>query len=209
MQDFYTKDLLRDEIARFGYEIGDFTYGRPTVLQWNEGKTFRCGKYCSIAAGVTIFIGGNHRTDWVSTYPFSALVPIWPEAAGIEGHPQSNGDVVLGNDVWLGAQCTIMSGRTIGNGAVVAAFAVVTKDVPPYAIVGGNPAKVIRYRFTEQQIARLNRLCWWDWPESVVRSVVPDLVSADIDGFLERAEALVRAGDLPGGIDAGPSVPQG
>lgn len=184
----YTKDLLSDEVAKKGYQIGDYTYGKPKPLEWGVDGKLIIGKYCSIADDVTILLGGNHRIDWVTTYPFSALADTWPEARGVVGHPHTNGDVRIGNDVWLGRGSTIMSGVTIGDGAVVASCSVVTKDVAPYAIVGGNPAKHIKYRFSETEIAALLNLKWWDWPEKYVRSVIPQLVAGDIPAFLERAQ---------------------
>jgi acetyltransferase-like isoleucine patch superfamily enzyme len=192
----YTKDLMRAEIEGFDYEVGEYSYGRPSVLTWGEGRKLFIGKYCSFAGGVTVFLGGNHRPDWVTTYPFSAITDTWPEAMGIKGHPRSNGDVRIENDVWLGTNSTIMSGITVGNGAVIAAFSVVTKDVPPYAIVGGNPARIIRYRFKEEAIKRLLEVKWWDWPETCVRSLIPDLLSNDIEGFLDRAETHKMPGPL-------------
>jgi acetyltransferase-like isoleucine patch superfamily enzyme len=191
----YTKDLLHAEIQRYGYEVGDYSYGRPNILTWGEGRKVFIGRYCSFAAGVTVFLGGNHRPDWVTTYPFSAITDTWPEGAGIEGHPQSNGDVRIENDVWLGTNSTIMSGVTVGNGAVIAACSVVTKNVPPYAIVGGNPARLIRYRFEEETIKRLLEVSWWDWPEARVRSLIPDLLSNDIDGFLSKAQGMLHVDD--------------
>ncbi len=189
----YTKDLMRDEIERYGYEIGDFTYGKPHALTWGENKKLFIGKYCSIAEGVKILLGGNHRADWVTTYPFSALLDTWPEATGIIGHPRSNGDVRIGNDVWLGLDSTILSGVTIGDGAIVGAHALVTRDVPPYAIVGGNPARIIKLRFPDATIERLLAVRWWDWPETHVRSVVPLLASGDVEPFLHTAQEVMRA----------------
>lgn len=179
-----TKDLMRDEIERFGYQAGDHSYGRPIVLTWGEGKRIFIGKYCSFASGVTVLLGGNHRSDWITTYPFCAITDTWPEASGIVGHPASNGDVHIGNDVWLGADSTIMSGITVGNGAVIATKAVVTKNVPPYAVVGGNPARVIKLRFEQEIIDALEKIRWWDWPEDRVRSEMRALQSDDVVGFV-------------------------
>jgi acetyltransferase-like isoleucine patch superfamily enzyme len=187
----YTKELLKDSIEKHGHEIGDFTYGLPAVLTWGEGRKVVIGKYCSIASGVEIFLGGNHRYDWVTTYPFTAICDSWPEAVGIPGHPQSNGDVRIGNDVWIGHRSTIMSGVSIGDGAVLAASSVVTADVPPYAIVGGNPARVIKYRFDRQTVNRLLAIRWWDRPEDRVRALMSYLVSGDIEAFLRKAERKV------------------
>lgn len=183
----YTKDVMRDEILKYGYECGDHTYGRPNIRTWGEGKKLYIGRYCSIASGVEIFLGGNHRTDWITTYPFSALSSTWQQAAGIKGHPQSNGDVRIGNDVWLAYGCTIMSGVTIGDGAVVAAGSLVAKDVPAFALVGGNPAKIIRYRFDDMTISRLLEIGWWNWSEDRVRDVIPYLCSNNIQQFLLNA----------------------
>jgi acetyltransferase-like isoleucine patch superfamily enzyme len=183
----YTKDILKDYIEVYGYEIGSFTYGSVNVLTWGEGRKLRIGKYCSIAGNLTVFLGGNHRYDWVTTYPFSAITDSWPEAAGITGHPQSNGDVNIGNDVWLGANCTILSGVTIGDGAVVAASSIVTKDVRPYSIVGGNPAKLIRNRFDEITTETLMKLRWWDFGEDKIRKLIPYLLSSNIKDFILEA----------------------
>ncbi len=187
---FYTKDRLATLIARRKYEIGDWTYGPLVVRQWGEGATLKIGRYCSVAESVQVFLGGNHRTDWVTTYPFSAFPREWPRARGITGHAATNGDVIIGNDVWIGSGALILSGTTIGDGAVVAARAVVTKDVPPYAIVGGVPAQVIRYRFPPDVIAQLLRIQWWHWPEDVVNDMVPLLLSDRLDEFLAAAQEV-------------------
>jgi acetyltransferase-like isoleucine patch superfamily enzyme len=123
--------------------FGDFTYGTPTVFSWGEGTVLRVGRFCSIAGNVSIFLGGNHRSDWITTYPFGCLKYFNKKP----GHPSTNGDVVIGNDVWIGCNATILSGVKIGDGSVIAANSLVTKDVPDYSIVGGNPAKVIRKDF--------------------------------------------------------------
>lgn len=143
------------------------------------------GNYTSIASGVKVFLGGEHRTDWVTTFPFNVL---WESAKHYEGHPATKGDVVIGNDVWIGTEALITSGVKIGDGAVVGARAVVTRDVPPYAIVAGNPAKIVRYRFDEKSIERLLALQWWDWPEHQIARAMPDLLNHQIALFLEKAE---------------------
>ena len=119
------------------YKIGRGTYGYPEIFSWNEGATLQIGAFCSIASGVKLFLGGEHRVDWVTTYPFNVL---WESGRHITGHPRTKGDVIIGNDVWIGTEAVILSGVRIGDGAVVAARAVVTKDMEPYAIYGGNPA---------------------------------------------------------------------
>ena len=166
------------------FDIGRGTYGRPRVFSYpNDGK-LKIGAYCSIAADVAIFLGGEHHPEWVTTYPFGAL---WREHEHPE-QPKSRGDVTIGNDVWIGREAMIMSGVTIGDGAVVGARALVAKSVPPYTIVGGNPAKPIRPRFSDDLIERLLALRWWDWPDDRIRKAAPLLQSPDVAAFLDAAE---------------------
>ena len=177
---FYTKDILIGDI----YQIGEFTYGRPQVITFSEGTKLEIGKFCAIAANVKIFLGGNHRTDWVSTYPFPALAQKWPEANPIKGHPVSKGDVIIGNDVWIGDGAVIYSGVRIGNGAVVGGQSVVTNDVAPYAVVAGNPAKLVRMRFDAATIEKLLAIQWWSWPIEKIRQNMHLICSQNIDEFL-------------------------
>jgi acetyltransferase-like isoleucine patch superfamily enzyme len=167
------------------YQIGSETYGDLRVHTWNQGTTLKIGSFTSVALGVQVFLGGEHRADWVTTFPFSVL---WPQANSIHGHPGTKGDVVIGNDVWLCTESVILSGVTIGDGAVVGARAVVAKNVPPYAIVAGNPAKIINYRFSDDQIHRLISIRWWEWPNDKILRAMPDLLSEDISTFLDKAE---------------------
>jgi len=164
--------------------MGCHSYGAPIVRWWGEPANLAIGKYCSIADGVEIFLGGNHRTDWITTFPFPVM-RAWPEAKRVTGHPSTRGDVSIGNDVWLGAGCAVLSGVRIGNGAVVACRAVVTRDVPAYAIVAGNPAKVVRMRFGADLVRRLEASAWWDWDPARIRQKLPLLLSDDVDRFLD------------------------
>ncbi|MBE1443612.1 CatB-related O-acetyltransferase [Paenibacillus sp. OAS669] len=168
--------------------IGEFTYGYPEVLSWGENSILTIGKFCSIADRVSIFLGGEHRPDWVTTYPFNALIPSF---SYIQGHPKTKGNVVIGNDVWLGSGATIMSGVQIGDGAVIGARAVVTKYVPPYAVVAGNPGKIIKYRFDDETIRRLLQVQWWNWPLDRIERAIPFLLSTDIQLFLAYCEAQI------------------
>jgi len=162
------------------YSFGEATYGEPIVHDWHEGATLRVGAYTSIASGVEIFLGGHHRTDWISCYPFPAKID---EASHIRDYGGTNGDVQIGSDCWISTNAMILSGVTIGDGAVVAAGAVVTKDVEPYAVVGGNPARFIKWRFQEHQRDLLQKSKWWTWAESEVRACSQLLCSADFEQF--------------------------
>jgi acetyltransferase-like isoleucine patch superfamily enzyme len=167
------------------YAIGRGSYGGLNVVSFGEGATLKMGAFCSIAAGVQVFLGGEHRVDWVTTYPFSALRR---PHAWISGHPKTRGDVVIGNDVWVGREALILSGVTIGDGAVIGARAVVARDVAPYAIVAGNPANFVRSRFSPEVVDRLLAIRWWDLPESKLDKAIVMLLSDDIEAFLVAAE---------------------
>ncbi len=168
--------------------MGKYSYGNPIILYPDSGARVLIGKFCSIAADVKIFLGGNHRPDWVSTYPFNAL---FARFRHIDGHPATKGNVVIGNDVWIGHGATIMSGVTIGDGAVVGAFSLVAWDVAPYSIVGGNPAREIRKRFSDSDIERLLKVKWWNWPEERIFEAVPLLQSKNLQAFFKFAECII------------------
>lgn len=163
--------------------VGRHSYGVPTVrtFRGNHSRLF-IGNFVSIADEVSILLGGNHPVARVSTFPFRARMHL-PGAFG-DGIPTSRGDVTIGSDVWICHKATILSGVTIGHGAIVAAGAVVTHDVPPYAIVAGAPARVVRKRFPQPIIEALLDVQWWNWSDSQVREAVPLLSSEDVDGFL-------------------------
>lgn len=166
-------------------QVGEFTYAwKPRIKSWGEGTTCRIGKFCSIAGDVQIFLGGNHRNDWITTYPFNQLLQ--DVYGNIKGHPMSKGDVVIGNDVWIGNNVMIMSGVTIGDGASIGAGAVVTKDVPPYAIAAGVPATVKKYRFAPGVRTILLKMRWWDWPIDKIAEAVPLLQSGNWQEFFEK-----------------------
>jgi len=164
------------------YQVGVGTYGVPEVMEFGDDTILKVGSYTSIAQGVKILLGGGHRTDWVSTFPFPLMID---EARAIPGCSPTKGDVVIGSDCWICAEAMILSGVTIGHGAVIAAGAVVTHDVEPYAIVGGNPCRFIRWRFEEPVRQALLQSAWWEWPMEEIKAVSPLLCSDNIDAFLD------------------------
>lgn len=139
------------------------------------------GSFCSIGSGAAFVMAGNqgHRSDWISTFPFFWM-PDVPFFAGAENGFRSAGDTVVGNDVWIGSEAVIMPGVRIGDGAVIGTRSLVTRDVEPYAIVGGNPARLLRKRFGDADIARLLELRWWDWSDAALQVAMPILTSGDI-----------------------------
>lgn len=167
---------------------GKHSYGNPTITDTTNTANLYIGNFCSIAMNVTVFLGGNHRTDWVTTYPFGHIHKEIFNTFNGNGHPATKGDVIIENDVWIGKNTTIMSGVRIGSGAVIAANSHVVKDVEPYSLVGGNPARHIKYRFTKEQIDKLLEIKWWDWNDDKINKYVPLLCNNDIDSFIEAAE---------------------
>ncbi|GAA4455923.1 CatB-related O-acetyltransferase [Novipirellula rosea] len=172
-----------------GYEIGSWTYGSPAVFDWGEGSRLSIGKFCSIADGVKIFLGGEHRVDWASTYPFNIL---WDGSSSVVGHPSSKGDVRIGNDVWIATDSVILSGVSIGDGAVIGARSVVARNVAPYSIVVGNPAKELRKRFSDTDISRLLAMKWWELPDDQIATIAPHLQDADLESLFKKLEELAN-----------------
>ena len=150
---------------------------------WDNKTKVTIGKFCSIASDVTILAGGEHQSSWVTTYPFNTLID---EFNYIEGHPKTKGSITIGNDVWIANGAKILSGVTIGDGAIIAAGTIVSKNVPPYAIVGGVPAKIIKYRFDEEIIEKLLGLKWWDFKEEELVKIIPLLQSENYKKLLKK-----------------------
>ena len=156
-----------------------------------EGTPIEVGRYCSLNDHAYAFLGGNHDIHHVSTFHFHRVM-------GLDGpleEPQNNGPIRIGNDVWIGWEAVVMSGVTIGDGAIVAARAVVTKDVQPYEIVGGVPAGHIAWRFDEATRAALMRIKWWEWPIEDILSRLPEIQSDDVAEFVTRYDPLVGIGN--------------
>lgn len=188
--------FLKNVVKNPNIEIGDYTYydDFETVDNFEKnvkylfdftGDKLIIGKFCMIASDVTFIMNGaSHLNDSVTSYPFSIFGGDWSGAMEGKSYP-NKGNTVIGHDVWIGYGATIMPGVHIGHGAIIATKAVVTKDVAPYAIVGGNPAKEIRKRFSEEKIEELLEVAWWDWPLEKITRKVQMLTGANIDALKE------------------------
>ncbi len=191
----YLKNVINDASITVGnYTMyNDFVHD-PREFQFNNvlyhyyinKDRLVIGKFCSIACGAKfIFTSANHALGSLSTYPFPIFYDEWAlDAVNVTDAWDNKGDIVVGNDVWIGYEAVILSGVTIGDGAIIGARAVVTKDVPPYTIVAGVPARPIRKRFDEETIARLEQLRWWDWPEDEIRRNISHIQRGQIEAML-------------------------
>jgi len=190
--------FLKHFVKAPNISIGDYTYyddrryGPEKFEEYNVLYNYDfskvkliIGKFCAIAADTRFIMTGDHKLDAISTYPFPIFKHGWETAFNVFDLPVK-GDIVIGNDVWLGYDSLIKNGVTIGHGAIVAAKSVVVKDVPPYAIVAGNPAKVVKKRFKDKTIERLLQIAWWDWDITKINKHLKIICHLDVDK-LERA----------------------
>jgi len=189
--------------------IGRHSYAPPGFVQIVAGDTAKViiGNWCSLATDVEIMPGGNHRIDTVTSYPIQRRYGL----AGAEqsGQPWSKGDVVIGNDVWIGRGAKILGGVSIGDGAVIAAFSVVSKSVAPYTIVAGVPARVIRRRFAPEIAESLQRIRWWDWSDALVLERIDELTSDDLVAFTRKYDPSIAAADRGEPATMRPTPPVG
>lgn len=191
--------FLKNIITNPNIVVGDYTYYDDFEDVQNFEKNVKyhfdflgdkliIGKFCMIASGATFIMnGGNHLTEAISAYPFAIFGGDWANAMDGKAYP-FKGNTIIGNDVWIGFNATIMPGITIGDGAIISTNATVTKDVEPYTIVGGNPAKPVRKRFSEKQIEILLKLKWWDWDIEKITRCVSILTGNDIQKLQSMLE---------------------
>lgn len=187
---------LKNVISNPNIIVGDYTMYHDTLHDPKEfetnnvlyqypinGDKLKIGKFCSIACGTKfLFNSANHALDSLSTYPFPLFFEEWNlEKEKVTDAWDNRGDIVIGNDVWIGYEAVILSGVTIGDGAIIGTRAVVTKDVPPYTIVGGVPAKPIRKRFDEKVIKELLKIKWWDWTEEKIARNIENIKNGCIE----------------------------
>ncbi|MDE3740905.1 CatB-related O-acetyltransferase [Maribacter polysaccharolyticus] len=188
--------FLKNMIKNPNISVGDYTYYDDFESVGNFEKNVKyhfdfvgdkliIGKFCMIASGVTFIMNGaNHLSEAISSYPFAIFGGDWKDAMAGKSYP-SKGDTVIGNDVWIGYNATIMPGIQIGDGAIIASNATVTKNVEPYSIVGGNAATLIRKRFTASEIEALLQLKWWDWPIGKITRYASTLTGNRIQELLK------------------------
>ncbi|WNN44910.1 MULTISPECIES: Vat family streptogramin A O-acetyltransferase [Winslowiella] len=186
---------LKNVVQNPQIEVGDYSYyDDPDGAENFErnvlylfpfiGDKLVIGKFCALARGVKFIMNGaNHPLSGLSTYPFWIFGGGWENSMPPKSELPFKGDTRVGNDVWIGYDALIMPGVNIGNGAIISSRAVVTRDVPAYSVVGGNPAAVIKMRFEPEQIARLEALRWWDWPVDKITARLPHIVAGDIDAL--------------------------
>jgi acetyltransferase-like isoleucine patch superfamily enzyme len=172
METNYTKNNPRYKY----YSIGEYTVGEPLVTQSRFDKTtLIIGKFCTLGKNIEIFLGYNHHTDWVTTSTF-----------GKKGAGCTKGSVIIGNDVWIGKNTTIMSGITIGDGAIIEISSVVAKSIPPFCIAMGSPCRVVSKRFTDEQIEKLLKIKWWNWELNKIIENRDLLLSKNLDDFIDK-----------------------
>lgn len=203
--EYGTTCFIRNVIKAPNISVGEYTYydseDHPELFEQTNvlfnypffGDKLIIGKFCQIAHGTTFIMGAaNHRLGSATTYPFNVMGGVWREISTphIEELPHK-GDTVIGNDVWLGRNCTILPGVKIGNGAIVAACSVVTKDVAPYTVVGGNPACFLKRRFDDGTAALLEELRWWDLPPEELTEIIPVLCDTDMKRAAEKLRAIL------------------
>jgi acetyltransferase-like isoleucine patch superfamily enzyme len=161
------------------YPIGEYTYGFPEIITFRLNDKVEIGKFCSIAKGVKIFLGGNHKIYAPTTSPLPDIL------GGTVEKSNSKGDIIIGNDVWIGYEAVILSGVKIGDGAIIGARAVVTKDVEPYSIIVGNPGREVKKRFDDKTIKKLLQIKWWDWPIEKIKEN-SSFLQGDIGEFIKK-----------------------
>lgn len=185
--------FLKNFVKAKNIFVGDYTYfddprhGPDKFEEYNVLYNYDfskvklvIGKFCAIAAETRFIMTGDHKLDAISTYPFPIFGHGWETAFNVLDLPVK-GDIIVGNDVWFGYDSLIMNGVTIGNGAIIASRAVVVKDVPPYSIVAGNPAKVVKMRFDDKTIDRLQKIAWWDWNIEKINRHLKLICNLDVD----------------------------
>lgn len=201
MKGFPQVCFIKNTVKNPQIEIGDYTYyDDPEDSEGFErnvlylfpfiGDRLVIGRFCAIAKGVRFIMNGaNHKMSGFSTYPFNIFGEGWERVTPTPADLPFKGDTIVGNDVWIGYEALIMPGVRIGDGAIIASRSVVTSDVPPYTIVGGNPAKPVKQRFPDEVVQELLAIRWWDWDAAHITKHLEAIVSADLEALRAAARA--------------------
>ncbi|MDD5704163.1 MAG: CatB-related O-acetyltransferase [Dehalococcoidales bacterium] len=180
-------ELLEPEL----FSIGIGTYGHPLIHIWDKRTRLIIGKFCSISDGSEFVLGGNHLKSCITTYPLESYLNATPQSEYIEDYTSTKGDIIIGNDVWIGIRAIILSGVKVGDGVIIGAGSVVAASkrimpagiIPPYSIIAGNPANIIGHRFPQDIIDKLLEIKWWDWPSSLIKNNIQIIHNNDIDNL--------------------------
>ncbi len=178
----YKKDeFLFTRSKKYIKKWGEGTYGQPSIISFDKKSCVSIGNYVSIASNVTFLLGANHKSGLITTYPIDRI-----DSSKTTADSNELGNIYIGNDVWIGYGATIIGDVTIGDGAIIGAEALVVDDVEPYSVVGGVPAKIIKYRFNEMQMKKLLAIKWWDWGRDKIMERQSEIYSGDINLFIEK-----------------------
>ena len=193
-KNYFLKDNLKNEIDTNLVEVGKWSYGNPSIYRWDWKSKIIIGNFCSLGPDINFYVGGDHRADWISTSPLPAsqFNETFKKTKTIKNFAKSKGDIVIGHDVWIGGRTTILSGVTIGTGAIIAAGSLVVNNVEPYTISGGNPNRVIKKRFEDSVIKKILNTEWWFLEDSEIDILSKFLLSSDIENFFSLIDNIKK-----------------
>lgn len=193
-KNYFLKDNLKKEIKANLAEVGKWSYGKPNIYRWDWKSKVIIGNFCSLGPDINFYVGGEHRADWISTsqLPASQFNKTFKKSKSIKNFGKSKGDIVIGHDVWIGGRSTILSGVTIGTGAIIAAGSLVVNDVEPYTISGGNPNRVIKKRFEDIVIKKILDTEWWFLKDTEIDDLSKFLLSSDTEKFFSYIDSIKK-----------------
>ncbi len=188
------KDNLKKEIEANLAEVGKWSHGNPSIYRWDWKSKIIIGNFCSLGSDINFYVGGDHRADWISTSPLppSQFNETFKKTKTIKNLAKSKGDIVIGHDVWIGGRSTILSGVTIGTGAIIAAGSLVVNNVEPYTISGGNPNRVIKKRFEDSIIKKILDTEGWFLEDAEIDTLSKFLLSSDTENFFSLINSIKK-----------------
>jgi len=197
---YFLKDNLKNEIKENFCNVGRWSYGNPKIYRWDFKSKLIIGNFCSLGPEIKIYLGGNHRTDWLTTFPFPAnqFLKNFDKAKKIKNFHHSRGNIRIGNDVWIGGHSIILSGSLIGDGCVIGAGSLVTGKLDPYCIYAGNPIKKIRNRFRKAIIKKIIQTNWWNLDDQIINDISKYLCSNNYKAFFKIIKKINQDHGLNG-----------